>query len=576
MSDDLPAELKRFLGDAADELAAASVLPTSFDPSVLATRLQRKVTDMKHVDETEFQNTVDAIDMEHFDDGELGSERRLSQLRLRRRGSLLRMGAGALAGALATGGFFMVRDGGLSTPAAQEVETAIPENPYLLKFANVPDGLCLQFANSIRTVADNPPEFGEAPTQFTRGESDVISISVNQYAGMATGIVGETIDVNGRTALLSSKNGFLGLSWKQGRTNVQMTGKGVSKGEFVAVAKSLVLRFDENGPGIGSVRAPGFTSEKFDPVAAMGYGSLSYGDCKAVPGPEPFQAVGISTAPKSSAGMFGFGDPSVVRKETPITIVRNGKEVKAKAVTTTYGGNDDNAFRVVTWTENDATVGVNYAKMELGDVKKLIEGLTESTLDEYEALGKTAKQPDSMMLAMPTAPGEAPRTELKQIGTFTVGKTEGKVMSATQGEKICVMINFGFSGGGGNCVGGAKEASLNNNSSGTTTVIASGVTSASITKATATLPNGKTVDVPSYQDDRLPKLRVFVLVRSKDDPIPTKITFTDAAGKVVSEQTSSDESGVAGITAATAVPALPPEPVKPPASVASPESTKPA
>jgi hypothetical protein len=571
MSDDLPAELKRFLGDAADELAAASVPPTRFDPSVLATRLQRKVTGMKHVDETEFENTVDAIDMEHFDDGELGSERQLSQLKPRRRGSLLRIGAGALAGAVATGGFFIARDGGLSTPAAQEVKTAIPDNPYLLKFANVPDGLCLRYASSIRESADIAPEIMEAPTQFTRGENDVISISVNQYAGMATGIVGETIDVNGRTALLSSKNGFLGLSWKQGRTNVQMTGKGVSKAEFVSVAKSLVLRFDENGPAIGSVRAPGFTSEKFDPVTAMGYGSLSYGECETTLSPVPTKSVGVFSRPKSGAAMFGLSDPSAVREETPISIVRNGREVKAKAVTTTYSGNE-NAFRLVTWTENDVTVGVNYAKMELSEVKKLIEGLTESTLDEYEALSKTVKPRDHMM-AMPTAPGEPPRSELKQIGTFTVGKTEGKLMSATQGEKLCLVTVSGPGGGGANCAGAAREASLTVNMSGTSIIIASGVTSASITKATATLPNGKTVDVPSYQDDRLPKLRVFVLVRSKDDPIPTKITFTDAAGKVVSEQTSSDEPGVAGIAATTAVPALPPEPVKPPESAAS---TKPA
>jgi hypothetical protein len=522
----IPAELSRMIQDAARHLDAASPLPNSFDPQVLQ---QRKVTDMEHIDD---------IDMEHFESETASTGRHGKN---RRRGSLLRIGAGALAGAVATGGFFIARDGGLPSPAAQEVKTAEPQTPYLLKFAKAPEGLCLQYASNMRDAPEEMFEMGPTPTMYKRGESDSISVQVNQYGGEPAGIIGETVDINGRKGLVTSRVGNTVISWKQGRTSVQMMAKGVKKDELLAIARSLVLGFDENGPQVANVNAPGFTSEKLDPKVGMGFGSLSYGECNLTTFNGPSKNIGVSTGPKSMENaMFGMSDPNGTLKESTTTLIRNGKEVKAKLSERSYGGNDDNTYNSFIWTEKDTLVNVGFAKIDQAVVKEAIAGLSEASFDEYDALAKTAKQPN---FPQPVAPGETPRSEQKEIGAVKVGKSEARVMSSTQSEKLCVSITYAFGGGGGDCRSASKEPTLSNNFGGTSATIASGVVDAKITKAVASLPGGKTIDIPSFQDDRLPKLRVFVLVRGKDDPIPTAIKFYDAAGKVVSEQTSSEPLG---------------------------------
>jgi hypothetical protein len=533
MTEPLSRDLSEMLQNAARHLDAATPAPSIFDPRVLQ---QRKVADMEHLEH------VDDIDMEHFDNENATTGKGRPQRR-RRRGSFLRIGAGALAGAVATVGFFIVRDGGLSSPAAQQVKTSEPETPYLLKFTKAPDGLCLQYANNMRDTPDEMFEMGVAPTVYKRGESDSISVQVNQYGGAPGGIIGETVDINGRKGLLTARNGNSSLSWKQGRTSVQMSAKGVKKDELLSIARSVVLGFDENGPRVANVTAPGFTSETIDSKMGNGFGSLGYGECDQTTFSNgPTRSIGVSTSPKLMEGvMFGISDPNGTFKETATTVSRNGKEVKAKLSESTYGGNDDNKFSTFIWTEKDVLVSVGFTKLDQAVVKEAIAGLAEASFDDYEALAKTAKQPTFQAPAMP---GEAPRSEQKEIGTFKVGKSEAKVMSATQGEKLCVNINYAFGGGGGDCRGPSKEPTLTNNFGGSSVTIASGVLDAKITKAVASLPGGKTLDVLSFQDDRLPKLRVFVLVRGKDDPVPTAIKFYDAAGKVVGEQTSSDPVGV--------------------------------
>jgi hypothetical protein len=534
--DEVSAELLKLLRESAQRLADAAPSPTSFDPAALQ---QRKVTDMEH---------IDSIDMEHFDndgrdarDGRDSREASAGQ-KPRRRGSFLRIGAGALAGAVATGGFFIIRDGGLSSPAAQEVKTAEPETPYLLKFAKAPDGLCLQYARNMRDTPDEAfREMIPVATVYKRGASDIISAQVNQFGGAPEGIVGETVDVNGRKGLLNARAGSSMLSWKQGRTSVQMTSRGVKKEELLAAARSAVLVFDENGPRIASMSAPGFTAEKVDPKMGMGFGSLGYGECERVRFDGMSKNIGVSTSPKSmESAMFEMIDPNATLKESATTVTRNGKEVKAKLSERSFG-NEDNTFTSISWTEKGVLASVGYGQMDMAVVKEAITGLTEASFDDYAALAKTAKQPD---FPRPTMPGEAPRTDAKEIGTFKIGKSEGQVMSATQGEKLCVNINVSpiMMASGGDCRGAAKTPTLTNNYGGTSVTIASGIVDAKITKATATLPDGRKIDLSSFQDDRLPKLRVFVLARGKDDPIATAITFYDAAGKVVSEQTSSESA----------------------------------
>jgi hypothetical protein len=535
MTEHLPRDLSRLLQKAVGYLDAKSPEPSTFDPQLLQ---QRKVTDMEHFDD---------IDMEHFDHeigatGEPRSDRR-------RRGSLLRIGAGALAGAVATGGFFVVRDGGLSSPAAQEIKTAERQTPYLLKFAQAPDGLCLQYASNMRDAPDEAfVDMVNTPTIYRRGEGDFISVQVNQYGGEPGGILGETVDVNGRKGLVTARGGTTMLSWKQGRTGVQMSAKGVKREELLSIARTAVLAFDENGPRVANLIAPGFTSEKIDPKMGMGFGSLNYGECNITTFSNgPTKSIGVSTGPKSMENMmFGMSDPNGTVKESTTTVTRNGKEVKAKLTESTYGGNDDNTFSSFAWTEKDALVSVGFSKLDQAVVKDAIAGLTEASFDDYGTFAKTAKQPN---FPQPVIPGEAARTDQKEIGTLKVGKSEAKVMTAIQGEKICVNINYAFGGGGGDCRGASKEPRLTNNFGGSSATIAVGVIDARIVKAVASLPGGKTLDIPSFEDDRLPKLRVLVLVRAKDDPVPTGIKFYDAAGKVVGEQTSSDPVGAGEITA---------------------------
>lgn len=489
---------------------------------------------------------IDQLDMEHFDSiGPSAGPRPYG------RGSLARVGVGVLVGALASGAFFVVRDGGLSTPTAQQVKTVTPSKPYLLKFGEAPAGLCLQFASSLR---DQPPleSMESAPLRLKRGDSDVVTVMVSQFGGPGPeGIVGETIDINGHRGLVSKSGGGTAVSWKHGRTSVMMNARGVTRDELFAAARSVVLAFDENGARVSSINAAGFVTEQSDPSAVRGFGFLGYGDCGVTTFSGPTKSMYLSTGPKSTMETnFGqFGASKV--KETPLSITRNGSAVKAKRVEVSYDGTEENTSRSITWVEKEAGVIVGYTKVDLDAVLSSIDGLGEASLDEYAALAKTAKRPN---FARPVIPGEAPQTESKELGTFKLGTAEGRVMSSTQGDKICLSLEYALGGGGDPCIGPAPEPVFTQSGGDGSNVLASVVTASSVAKAVSTFPGGKTVEIPSFQDDRVPSLRVFVLVRTRNDPVPTKITFLDAAGKVISEQTSSYVAD----SAATVVPVAPP------------------
>ena len=492
---------------------------------------------------------INPMDMERFDEDGATVRRGPS-----RRGSLVRLGVGALAGALATGAFFVVRDGGPSSPAAQEVKTTTPSKPYLLKFASVPDDTCLQFASSFR---DQPAPDAEAyvPTLYKRGDSDVLSVVVNQFGGGGPeAVVADTVDVNGRRGFYANSGVATTLSWKQGRTSVMMNARGLNRDELIAIARSVVLTFDENGARVGSINAPGFATEPLDASAFRGFGTLAYGACNAN---EPrSKSIFLATSPRSSMELsFGaFG--AAKAKETPVRITRNGREVKARRLEVSYDNSEANTMKSITWVEKDVAVMVGFANLGFDSVLRSIDGLTEASADDYEALAKTAKRPE---VPRPVLPGQSALTELRSIGMFKLGTMEGRVMSATQEDELCISLEYASGGGGGNCVGADREPRFTQAGGDGSNVIASAVVSASIEEAIATLPGGKTVAIPSFQDDRVPGLRVFVFARSKDDPVPTKISFKDASGKVVREQTSSDDlnSAIVTVSSIVAVPVPP-------------------
>ncbi len=493
---------------------------------------------------------IDPMDMEQFEEEEASARRGPS-----RRGSLARLSVGAVVGALATGAFFVVRDGGLYAPAAQKVKTAKPTKPYLLKFASVPDDTCLQFAASYR---DQPAPDAEAyvPKLYKRGDADVLSVVVSQFGGGGPeAIVADTVDVNGRRGFYANSGLGTTLSWKQGRTSVMMNARGVNRDELIAIARSVILTFDENGARVSSINAPGFTTEQADASGLRGFGTLAYGACDANAGRG--KSIYLATGPKSSMELSfgGFAGPKV--KETPLTITRNGSEVKARRLEVSYDDSDANVMRSITWVENDVAVMVGFGNLGFDSVLRSIDGLTEASADEYEALAKTAKRPQ---VPRPVMLGEPALTESRSIGTFKLGTGEGRVMSSTQEDKICISLEYSSGGSGGNCVGAEREPRFAQAGGDGSNVIASAVVSASVETAIATLPGGKMVAIPSFQDDRVPGLRVFVLARGKDDPVPTKISFKDASGKVVREQTSSDGLNSAIAAVPNTVVAVPVQP----------------
>jgi Domain of unknown function (DUF4367) len=456
----------------------------------------------------------------------------------RKRANIFRFGLGALCGVLVTGGVFAVRNNTSKNKTDTKLTTQRPANPLLLKSSAAPKDLCLQ---NIMTYEDSDM-YGQDQNQpkiFKRadGAGLIFTLGTGYYGSNGTP-VGETLQINGHKALYVGQGDKGSLSWKQGATYISISGSKVPKTEFVTIAESLQLSFSENGPQIAGLKAPGFVSTDASQSDFMPYGSINYGNCKATFDNEPTRFVGISTAPENAqelselfTGSYGGSAPKTTK--VPAKVTRNGKQIDATKITTKYpGAPSDNIS--LNWIEKNAYVSVGYALLTDEEIAAFIDGLQPATLAELDAMKddvKTPSYPD---------PGNPNKTEEKIAGTIALKKGKLTIKTATSDGKLCVGISIGGGSSGSQCMKADPDAVFAMAMGMNKMTASQVVTPASTIKATATLPDGSSVDIPSFQDPRLPSMRVFVLVQQEDDPIPTKIAFTDAAGKVVKSQTGAD------------------------------------
>jgi hypothetical protein len=512
----LRSELQR-VGDALD-MQFADALP-QLDPSVLRTRLEPIMEDLSTSEENNERLAFDAVPT--------------TPKRSRAAGG---MALALVAGVVGTSAAFLTfgNDGTKSvTSNVAQVATTQTELQYL-NASYIPKDFCLFYAN-VQEPGDDQDMY--SPEQFLlkgdKGGAVSITVMSAMMGGMPPSLTGENVDINGNQGSLTGKAPNTSLSWKRGKTSVTMAAKDVAKEPLLAMARSIVLRFDENGAQIGSITAPGFTQQAAPDPASRAGGYANWGKCGASYGPEEFPNLSLSVGRPNPLGedfMFGPTDADMEESEYPIQ--RDGKTIKAKKVIMDFQGHKNTS---VSWTEKDTAVSLNITKLDDTELAKIVDGLVPISKADFKKLSKTAKPPMGMGSEANSFPADGPN-KMQDLDTFTEGTTEVSVQAGIKDGKLCPTINAGSGSSGPSCLGVSAKPKFMMNMSSNTYSLSLATTDETVVKAQMVFADGTTKDIRSMVDPRLPKVRLFVLYRKIADPTPAKIQFLDASGKVVSEQ----------------------------------------
>jgi hypothetical protein len=446
------------------------------------------------------------------------------------------MAAALVVGVLGTSAAFLTFGRNSTKPAATDiaqVATTQSELQYLTA-SYIPADFCLFFAN-VQEPGDDENMYSPEPFLLKGDKSGAISIMVMSamMGGMPSSLTGEDVDINGNTASLSGKAPNLSLTWKKGKTSVTMQAKDVAKEPLLAIARSIVLRFDENGSQVGSITAPGFSQQSSPDASTRAGGYANWGKCGASYGPEEFPNLNLSLSrPNPLGDEFSFGVSDADIEESVYPIQRNGKTIKAKKAIMEFQGRKNTS---VSWVEGDTAVHVDVTKLDDSELTKIINGLVTISKADFKKLAKTAKPPTDMGGGGNNLPTEGPN-KLQDLDTFTEGTTEITIQAAVKDGKLCPMIRAGSGSSGANCLSASSKPKFMMNMSGSNYSLSLATTEDSVVKAQMVFGDGTTKEIRSVVDPRLPKVRLFVLYRKTTDATPAKIQFLDTAGKVVAEQ----------------------------------------
>jgi hypothetical protein len=511
----LTTELQR-AGDALDQQFTRA-LP-QLDPSVLRTRLEPNMEDLNPSAQNHKHITFDPI-----------------QTSPKRSRAAAGMALALVAGVVGTSAAFLTFGKDSNKPKTTDVAQVATTQTELqyLNATYLPADFCLFYAN----VQEPGEDEGYSVEPFLlKGDKDgAISIQVMSamMGGMPPSLTGENVDINGNVGSLSGKAPNLMLSWKRGKTSVSMQARDVAKEPLLAIARSIALRFDENGAQIGSISAAGFTQQApEDPTKRTG-GYANWGKCGATFGPDEFPNVNLSVGrPNPLGDDFSFGPGNADVEESVYPIERNGKPITAKKTVTDYQGRKNTS---VSWSENDTAVFVGVSKVDDIELGKIIAGLKTVSKADFKKLAKTAKPPTGPGMDGNNFPSDGPN-KMQDLDVFTEGTTEITIQAAVKDGKLCPSIRAGSGSSGANCMSAVVKPKFQMNMSSNNYSLSLAASDETVVKAQMVFADGTNKEIRSVIDPRLPKIRLFVLYRKLADPTPLKIQFLDASGKVVSEQ----------------------------------------
>jgi hypothetical protein len=447
-----------------------------------------------------------------------------------RRATAAKIAAGILIGSVGTGATFLAT--GQSND--RTIRDATSSEPLYLLPTVLPKDMCLANGQSRSDYERRQAASNMQTPDAVKLTKDGIEISVfaSQMMGPPPGgLTGETVDINGAKGLLSISGKQTMLSWSRGRTNILMSGSGASKEDLLRIARSVTLVFDENGARVADLDGTGYMTSREGQASSMPDGALGYLRCGSTYDEADAPNIGVSTATASliDGGAF-FGREET--KETELQIQRNGKGVPAKRVAFVDGSS---VGVTIIWTEAGRGVSVFARNVSDADLEATIAGLKRVDVAEFDALAKTAKPPRVPVAAM-GPDGDLLEREGKETGTFSAGGVDYTLRTAPKGQQLCTVLEFRMGGAGVDCQTPSPKPALRMRMSGNGTTVALATATATVTKGVATMPDGSTIELPNFVDDRAPGARAFVFVQPTGDPVPTKIEFFDAAGKVVSAQ----------------------------------------
>jgi hypothetical protein len=521
---DLDPQMQRALSEIADDLAGRSE-SIRFDPNQL----------MQRIGDPTMNNVLNDLFVNPSDDSSnpaTPSPVTPNHKPSRRRAGSFRFALGALSGLLVAGGAFAIRER-RADQANVQVGKQQASPPYLLKTTSIPQDLCLQHVLTFED-ADQLEKRQQQARLFTRSDGAKLKVGydMDPYSP-ANEPIAETVQINGRRGLLSTQKDQLLLTWQEGQTNVALSASKMSAEEVVSIAQSVRFTYDENGAKLSGIDAPGFVKGDVAELNAFPDSRLNFGECKR-PFVEDGRSLSVMASPKGAAeldGIFGGLDsgnqPEMI--ETAVTVTREGKEVDAMRKVAA-DPKDKDGFVFISWFEANSWVSVAGTQLSEEELLSVAAGLEEATLEEFEQFRKRTNQ------VVQPGIGKRDRSEDQTAGVLETANGELTVRTAVSEDKLCVTLSTPRAGSGLPCKRPGTKPWFTKPWTNDSIDASQAIAEVAVVKAVALMPDGTSLDIPSFQDSRLPSVRVFVLVTPRDGPVPKKITFFDADGKTVNTQ----------------------------------------
>jgi hypothetical protein len=426
-----------------------------------------------------------------------------------------------------------------ATKATKDQETEPPNDsaqlevlnsavkPKLLTFGYVPNGYCLQSVLSPENAQRNALHSVSTQKYYRGTGAQRLMVSVGTQLDAGFGDTATAINVNGFRGQVHRQGTLLSLHFAQESASVFLISTGVTQPELEGIARSISLTWDENGPALGSIALP-LGYEVFEPTNPNPYfagAALTYVSCK-----NPTGSRRLTLTSNIYDNVDSEFWPNLrPTKKTGFKFFRGDIAIAGMQARHAEG------YSSIAWQEGDTEFALEsqLSKAEANKVLKQLNDAAEADFTALEDQVDDATHVFSDGQQFPTRGANAFET----IGMLNDG-SKIRLRAAIKDNTICLLVSSPWAGAIRQF--GCRIASptptidqsgqLEDGSVLSVEVVPSSV------RAVMHFPSGKTKNIESFVDPRLPRLRVIIFHRGATDPLPERIQFVDETGKVIGQQ----------------------------------------
>jgi hypothetical protein len=196
---------------------------------------------------------------------------------------------------------------------------------------------------------------------------------------------------------------------------------------------------------------------------------------------------------------------------------------------------DAEGYSSIAWPEGDTEFALEsqLSKAEAVKVLKQLKDATHADFTALEDLVDDATHVFSDGQRFPTTGANA----FKTVGTLNDG-SKIRLRAAPKDNTVCLLVSSPWAGAIRDlgCKIASPKPTLDQNGQLEDGSVLSVEVVPSSVRAVMRFPSGKTKNIESFVDPRLPSLRVIIFHRRATEPLPERIQFVDETGKIIGQQ----------------------------------------